>query len=359
MSSKQNRDASHYHNVRWTLLLHLIGDSKLMQEVKKLITLCAYSKIRTIVLFQGETGTGKAVASAILHSLSVSVTNKNIYVCRNCGGFTEFLADSELFGHSDNAFTGALREEPGCFNQANGGTLFLDEINSLPMSVQVKLLCVLEDGAVQQVGSGKVNYVEVNVQLASNADLNQLCKANLFRANLLSRINAMTITLPPLRNRPEDIPALTHAFYSEYCNIAGLPGNIKIPRAVMNKLMDYHYPSNIRELRGIIKNAVMQMESRKDNKGLVCDDIQFKPPQVPDRKIIFDPTGMVEGQSIDEQYSNHLLSLYRQAEESGQSVDFSLARFNKNMKEGVLNIFNNKTKSARALDINVGKFRKF
>jgi transcriptional regulator with GAF, ATPase, and Fis domain len=211
------------------------------------------SKSNSTVLISGETGTGKELFARAIH-YSGERRGKP-FVPVNCAALPDLLIENELFGHSKGAFTGALIEKPGLFDEADGGTLFLDEINSLSMMVQSKLLRVLQDQEFRPLGSTKSRKVNVKILAATNTDLRYLVEARQFREDLFHRLNVLSATLPPLRDRREDILLLANHFLNvyakEFCREPMMLG----PSA-MTKLLSYAWSGNVRELEGAVHRAV-------------------------------------------------------------------------------------------------------
>jgi len=207
---------------------------------------------RVAVLLQGETGTGKEVLVRILHRHSgrgdVSL------VVQDCGALTETLLESELFGHVKGAFTGAVADHPGLFVLANGGTIFLDEIENTTPNLQAKLLRVLETGDVRPVGGTQVRHVDVRVVAASNKNLGEEVRAGRFRADLFYRLNSFTIDIPPLRERPEDVPELARFFLALF-NRSLKRSASGIGPDTEDALRAYAWPGNVRELRNVMEYA--------------------------------------------------------------------------------------------------------
>ncbi len=217
------------------------------------------AKYFTSVLITGETGTGKEMAARAIHKLS-GVKNRNLVVC-DCASIPETLFESELFGYVRGAFTGADRNKKGLFEEAHQGTIFLDEIGDVPLAVQAKLLRVLENRQFRPLGSNEVKYVDVRVIAASNRNLAAAAKQNAFREDLYHRLTRMEIHLPPLRERPEDIPLLVRHFLQNANKAYGKA--IKgISRDVQKLFLRYDWPGNIRELENVLQSAVLV--SKKD-----------------------------------------------------------------------------------------------
>lgn len=233
----------------------MLGRSAAMQEVFSLIRRLA-PHVRT-VLITGETGTGKELVAHALHQQGPRRSRR--FVTVNCSAVVETLFESELFGHVRGAFTGATEHKQGLFEAAHEGTLFLDEIGELPVSLQAKLLRVLEDGEVQRVGAVDARRVDTCVFAATNRDLIQEVAAGRFRSDLLFRLNAVEVALPPLRSRPEDIPYLTSAFVAD-CARRLEKAVLGVTPAAERILANQPWKGNVRELRNTIERACMLAE---------------------------------------------------------------------------------------------------
>ncbi|OGQ83021.1 MAG: hypothetical protein A3F90_19795 [Deltaproteobacteria bacterium RIFCSPLOWO2_12_FULL_60_19] len=207
----------------------------------------------TNVLITGESGTGKELVARAIHSNGPR--KEEAFVAVNCGAIPENLIESELFGHVRGAFTGAVSDHEGLFKRADGGTIFLDEVGELPLQLQVKLLRVLQEKTFTPVGGSKQVKVDVRVISASNKELRQEMEKGRFREDLFYRLNVVQITLPPLRNRKEDIPALVHHFVEKFGRLQGKKVE-EISSEALMELMTYGYPGNIRELENLIERAV-------------------------------------------------------------------------------------------------------
>ena len=270
----------------------LIGTSRCFLQVKGMIPLL--SKSKATVLIAGETGTGKELFARALHYSSER--SGKPFVPVNCAALPDHLVENELFGHSKGAFTGALIEKHGLFHEADGGTLFLDEINSLNMVAQSKLLRVLQDQEFRPLGSTKSRAVDVKIVAATNTDLRYLVEARQFREDLFYRLNVLSMVLPPLRDRQEDIPELARQFVKRSAEEFGR-GAIRLSPDAIRKMMAYAWPGNVRELQSVIHRAVaMAMGETLEESDL---DVPDQKPTgsaktyVPDRPegIVLDPDG--------------------------------------------------------------------
>jgi transcriptional regulator with GAF, ATPase, and Fis domain len=205
-------------------------------------------------LILGETGTGKELFARAIHNLSTRSTRPLVKV--NCAALPAELIESELFGHEKGAFTGAIARKTGRFELADGGTIFLDEIGDLPRKLQAKLLRVLQEGEFERLGSSRTLTVDVRVIAATNRDLAKSIAAGTFREDLYYRLNVFPVTLPSLRERPDDVPLLVRHFVEKYGKKLGRPIDT-IPEPVMAALARYAWPGNVRELENIIERAVI------------------------------------------------------------------------------------------------------
>jgi Nif-specific regulatory protein len=231
---------------------NIIGDSPAMHEVFATVGQVANS--RATVLLLGETGTGKEMIAKAIHYNSPRRDKPFVRV--NCGAMTSTLLESELFGHVKGSFTGAIRDKIGRFEAADGGTIFLDEIGTMEPQLQVKLLRVLQEREFERVGDTAVVKVDVRVIAATNVDLQEEVAKQQFREDLFYRLNVVSIYLPPLRNRREDIPRLIDYFLDKYNSINERKLR-RISRDMLNILMRYPWPGNVRELENAIERAVV------------------------------------------------------------------------------------------------------
>ena len=214
---------------------------------------------KTTVLITGESGTGKELVAQGIHALSGRGAGR--FVAVNCGGLPENLIESELFGYSKGAFTGADRDKPGLVSEADGGTLFLDELGELPLALQVKLLRVIQEGEVQPIGAPRPRSVDVRVLAATGRDLEEEVRQGRFRQDLFYRLNVVRIHLPPLRERPEDIPLLADVFLRRHGRRLDSPVRAIAP-AAMDLLLRHSWPGNVRELENVIERAMVLAEKK-------------------------------------------------------------------------------------------------
>jgi len=229
----------------------IIAQSGWMREVVEKIRLVAGR--RCTVLIGGETGTGKEVVARAIHLASPRAGRK--MVALNCAALPESLLEAELFGHMRGAFTGALNQRAGRFEQAHGGTLFLDEVGEMPLSVQSKLLRVLQEKEFERLGSSETMWVDVRVIAATNADLAARVGEGKFREDLFYRLNVVPIHVAPLRERKEDIPPLVQHFVERICREENLPGK-EITSEAIELLCGLNWPGNVRQLENAIEMAV-------------------------------------------------------------------------------------------------------
>jgi transcriptional regulator with PAS, ATPase and Fis domain len=230
----------------------IIGKSRPMQELYRILDKVIDSD--STVLVQGENGTGKELIARAIHFNSRR--KDQAFVVQNCSAFNDNLLDSELFGHRRGAFTGAIADKKGLFEVADSGTFFLDEIGDMSPALQVKLLRVLQEGTFTAVGDTSPKRVDVRIIAATNRDLKRMVEKGEFREDLYYRINVINITVPPLRDRKEDIPVLVDSFLANQAHGRRLVGK-KISRRAMEKVLDYNWPGNVRELENEIERLVV------------------------------------------------------------------------------------------------------
>lgn len=268
----------------------MIGESPKMKEVLRLIERTAQTD--KPVLIEGESGTGKELVARAIHDSSPLAERPLVVI--NCAALPEQLLESELFGHEKGAFTGAIATKPGLFEVADGGTLFIDEFGELAGPLQAKLLRVLEDGSLRRVGSVKERRVKVRLIAATNRDMEKEVREGRFREDLYYRINVLTIKLPPLRERPGDVPLLVEHF---------LGNGWEVPKSVMELLENYSWPGNIRQLQNALERAKILAEDHLiESKNL--------PPEVLDGNA---RRQRIPGESVDLETLNklHIVEVYR------------------------------------------------
>lgn len=249
----------------------IIGDSPALNSVVDMARRIANTDVS--ILLRGESGTGKELFAEAIHKSGKR--HDQPFVVINCGAIPANLFESELFGYQPGAFTGADRRgRKGKFDEANHGTLFLDEIGELPLNMQVKLLRVLQNQRFYRVGGGEPIEVDVRLISATNRDLNRMIEEGEFRDDLYYRINVVTLELPALRERKEDIEMLASQFLRDFCLKQGIPIK-RLEPAVMNYLANYHWPGNIRELRNAIERLVVLSEGKSITVGDLPAQIRF------------------------------------------------------------------------------------
>ncbi len=229
----------------------MVGSSAGMRAVFDRIERVAPSHVP--VLIQGETGTGKELVARALHDKSARRSKP--FLAENCAAVPANLLESELFGHVRGSFTGAIADRPGHFVAADGGTVFLDEIGDMPLEMQSKLLRVLQEGEVRPVGSNKTQKVDVRVVAATNKDLPTMVRSRTFREDLYFRLNVVTIKLPPLRERPGDIPFLARALAAKAESEVGR--KLELSEAALAALERWSWPGNVRELENVLRRAAV------------------------------------------------------------------------------------------------------
>jgi transcriptional regulator with GAF, ATPase, and Fis domain len=231
---------------------NIIGQSEKIHNVCRLIG--SVAKSEATVLIQGESGTGKEIVANAIHAHSNRCRGPSVKV--NCAALTETLLESELFGHVKGAFTGAIRDHRGRFKQADGGTILLDEIGSMPLSGQAKLLRVLQEHEFERVGSSVTTSVNVRVIAATNIDLQKAVSEGKFREDLYYRLKVFEISLPPLRERKEDIPLLSQHFLNQYTQSVRKEIRAFAPETLA-LLIEHDWPGNVRELENAVEHAVI------------------------------------------------------------------------------------------------------
>jgi len=236
----------------------IVGQNEKIKEVIRLIQKVSGSD--TSVLLQGESGTGKELFARAIHNLSPR--SKKPFIAINCAAIPRELLENELFGSERGAFTGSVARKIGKFEIADGGTIFLDEIGDMDITLQAKLLRVLQERTIERLGGTRTNKVDTRVIAASNADLKDLITQKKFREDLFYRLSVFPVTIPPLRERLDDVPALADYFIAKYCREMN-----KKPKTMAKDAADlmgkYHWPGNVRELENTIERAIILCEGRK------------------------------------------------------------------------------------------------
>ena len=251
------------------------------------------------LLVTGESGVGKEVIPKIAHQLSHRKHSKFIAV--NCGAIPEGTIDSELFGHEKGAFTGATQTRAGYFEVADGGTIFLDEVGELPLTTQVRLLRVLENGEFIKVGSSKVQKTNVRIVAATNVNMHEAIKKNKFREDLYYRLSTVEINLPPLRKRPEDIHLLFRKFCSDFAQKYSMP-TIKLNDEAIHVLTNYSWAGNIRQLKNVAEQLSVLEENRLISKEVIKDYLPITSENLP---------AVISGKSENSEFNNEREILYK------------------------------------------------
>ena len=233
-----------------------IVGSETLREVLKLVQIVAPTNSTTLI--QGETGTGKELIAQAIHNLSPRRGRR--FVKLNCAAIPLDLLESELFGHEKGAFTGAIAQRVGRFEMAHQGTLFLDEIGDIPLALQPKLLRVLQEQEFERLGSGQTHKVDVRIVAATHRNLAEMTERNEFRSDLYYRLNVFPISVPPLRERREDIRQLVRHFVTVFARQMGKQVE-QIPEPTMSAFVAYHWPGNVRELQNLIERAVIRSDN--------------------------------------------------------------------------------------------------
>ncbi len=257
------------------------GNTPEVEELLKTVEMVAPTDIS--VLINGESGTGKEVIANALHQLSPR--NKQPLISVNCGAIPEGILESELFGHEKGSFTGAISQKKGYFEAANHGSIFLDEIGEMPLNTQVKLLRVLETSEFMRVGGTANHKVDVRIIAATNKDLEIAVDKNEFRRDLYYRLKAVTLQIPPLRQRPDDIPILVENFVQNYTTKNSINFKGFAPEALL-LLKEYNWPGNVRELKNFIETAIILnrgeiIHSQYVKSALKIDQYKDKPSNLP------------------------------------------------------------------------------
>jgi anaerobic nitric oxide reductase transcription regulator len=251
----------------------LVADSPPMRQLLRELEVVAASDLPVLLL--GETGVGKDVLARVLHQRSARAARALVHV--NCAALPESLAESELFGHVRGAYSGATEDRPGRFEAADGGTLLLDEVGELPLPIQAKLLRALQNGEIQRLGSDRTLRVDVRLVAATNRNLREAVRDGSFRADLYHRLSVYPLPVPPLRERPQDIPLLAGRFLELNRARFGLR-SVRLAPEAQDALLRYRWPGNIRELEHVLSRAVLKSVSR----GASRSEIISVPPELLD-----------------------------------------------------------------------------
>ena len=281
--------------LRDTAQHEIVGESAAIRDVLDLIGRVAPS--RSTVLIEGETGTGKELVARAIHA--ASPRRDRLFVAVNCAALSEGVLESELFGHKRGAFTGALEDRKGLFEVATGGTLFLDEISETTAGVQAKLLRVLQEGEIRPVGETRPRTVDVRVIVATNRDLADEVKAGRFREDLYYRLRVFPIRVPPLRERPDDIPALARHFLRKLAAQLGRPV-LEPTDDVLALLARYPFPGNVRELANELERAVLLAEPGAPlSDDLLSERVQEAAANGPSSSVLQHRTDAFEREQIE------------------------------------------------------------
>lgn len=253
-----------------TVTEKIVGSSPLMQEVYKTIGRVAGTDIN--VLLRGESGTGKELVARAIYQHSHR--SPKPFLAVNCAAIPETLLESELFGYEKGAFTGANRRKIGKFEQANDGTIFLDEIGDMTLSTQAKILRVLQEGSYERLGGEQIVNVDVRVIAATNRNLEKAIEEGKFREDLYYRIKVVTITLPPLRLRQQDIPLLINYFLKKHCALLN-KSMLSISKRAVEAMCQYYWPGNIREIENVIKRAIVLSKTNVIADELITEEFKL------------------------------------------------------------------------------------
>ncbi len=281
---------------------NIIGNSDAIQQLFRVMEKVARSD--SSVLIVGESGTGKELIARAIHFSSERSNNRFLPI--NCGALPETLLESELFGYKRGAFTGATQDKVGLLKAADKGTLFLDEIGEMPLALQVKLLRALQERECYPVGANDPVSFDVRIISATNRDLEKEVKAGRFREELLYRINVITIHVPPLRERREDIPLLANHFLRKFEKQVGRSG-MRFSKGAMRLLMNYHWPGNVRELENAVERAVILAETDVIHSHDLPEKLQSS------SVVVTDDSGGVEP-TLEEVEREHIKRVLRKVE---------------------------------------------
>jgi two-component system response regulator HydG len=312
---------------------NIIGSSPPMLEVYRMIDTVSHST--STVLLQGESGTGKELVARAIHSRGPRASKPFVPV--NCSAIPENLVESELFGHVRGAFTGAVATRMGLFEAADKGTIMLDEVGELPAQVQVKLLRILQEGEVKRVGSSESSNVDVRVIAATNVDLQRAMANGRFREDLYYRLNVITIYIPPLRERPDDIPLLSYHFLRKYALLAGRDIR-RISLEAIRALRSYQWPGNVRELENAIERAVVMARSEVVVPSNLPSSVVDIPDSLVSRNVLLDlPFSKAKKSVIDGFEKEYMEEALRRAEgnvsEAARQASLDRSNFRRILKK--------------------------
>jgi two-component system response regulator AtoC len=279
-----------------------IMNSPVMQTVERLVRKVAQTN--STVLITGPSGSGKTAIAELIHQNSQRSDRPFIPV--NCGAIPENLLESEFFGHTKGAFTGASKAKRGLFVEADRGSIFLDEIGELPLNLQVKLLHVIEDQNVRAVGSEQPRKINVRIIAATNQDLEQMVQQGSFREDLFFRLNVFQIPLPSLQQRKEDLPDLIRTFFHKESQKMGLPEPVEIRQDAMQSLLTYNWPGNVRELQNVVARSLILSEN-----GII--EISDLPPNIRPSEQVADEKSTDCHNSLKNQLRNYEQAIIRAA----------------------------------------------
>ena len=267
----------------------VVARSRELGDIFKMVEKIAPTKAS--VLLQGETGVGKEVIAKQIHA--ISNRRDGPFVRVNCGAIPESLFESELFGHERGAFTGAEQRRMGCFELAHGGTIFMDEVGELPRRVQVRLLHALQDGRFRRVGGTEVLDVDTRVIAATNRDLEADVQQGRFRKDLYFRLNVVSLRIPPLRERRDDIPALIEHFVQKFADQHG-KSQLTIQAELLERLLAYDWPGNVRELSNILERAIILSEGQEIEAQYLPEPLRSGKPTSSGEMVTVPLTGNIE-----------------------------------------------------------------
>ncbi|HNF85036.1 MAG TPA: sigma-54 dependent transcriptional regulator, partial [bacterium] len=286
---------------------NIVSVSPSMNQIRRIIK--AASLADETVLITGESGTGKELVARAIHHNSQRQNFPMVAV--DCGALSESLLESELFGHVKGAFTGAVADRKGLFEEADGGTIFLDEISNTSLPLQARLLRVLQEREIRRIGDTKSRPVNVRVIAASNRDLVEECKTERFRSDLFYRLNVLPIALPPLRDRRDDIPLLINYFINEY-NKKSAKSIVSISREAMDHLSSLEWKGNIRELKNIIHRMMVFAEGSHLEMGDIPDELlkvkrSAVVPVLPEGSTVFGVSALLPIEDMEREYIRFVL----------------------------------------------------